>query len=239
MLNSLGIVRKITGIYEWTTKKKYFIRDIRNIFFNKTVVVVGSSPELIGAKLGKFIDSHDFVVRINGTRRISDPEDFGLRTDCLIFGGTFLSEKQIRDRIPDVNTDFFVISTQKNKSLIDRSFEFKNVFYYPILLPKKISEEVERSFGCQIWGRPFRPPRSGFVMILTIHKYAQPKKISVIGMSSDGKAARQTIGENGEVRTYDERILLGKHCDPRIEIQALQMFVDQHENITWISGRPA
>jgi hypothetical protein len=76
-------------------------------------------------------------------------------------------------------------------------------------------------------------------MISAIHKYAQPKKISVIGMSSDSNAARQTIGENGEVRTYDERILLGKHCDPRIEIQALQMFVNKHENITWVNGEKA
>ncbi len=239
MLNSLGIVKKITGIFEWSTQKKYFTREIKNIFFNKTVVVVGSSPELIGAKLGAFIDSHDFVVRINGTRRISDLEDFGLRTDCVILGGTFSSEGQIRDRIPDINANFFVISTQKNKSLIDRYFKFKNVFYYPALLPKKISEEVERSLGCRVWGRPFRPPRSGFVMIFAIHKYAQPKKISVIGMSSDSNAARQTIDQNGEIRTYDERLLLGKHCDPRIEIQALKMFVDQHENITWINGKPA
>jgi hypothetical protein len=71
-------------------------------------------------------------------------------------------------------------------------------------------------------------------MVATIQKFGRPKKISVIGMSNNGASARNTIDEKGIVRSYDERLLLEKHCDPNVEIHALRAFVQMHENIKWI-----
>ncbi len=236
MLNSLGVVKKIAKIVEWEMQKNTFANNLERFFSDKTVVVVGSSPELIGAKLGAFIDAHDLVVRINGVSRIQNPEDFGGRTDCIFLGGTFLSQQDLRHRLSETDNDFLVISTQKNKLLINNFFRFKNIFYFPTLLPQKISKEVERSLGCQLWSKPFRPPRSGFVTVATIQKFARPKTISVIGMSNDSTLARKTIDGKGMVRDYDERILLGKHCDPSVEIHALRTFVKMHDNINWVTA---
>lgn len=60
----------------WETSLSDRIKD-------KNVIVVGPAPYLIGKKFGKFIDSHDVVVRINlgGSLSQKNPEDFGVKQD--------------------------------------------------------------------------------------------------------------------------------------------------------------
>lgn len=50
------------------------------------VCIVGHGPSLKGAKKGKYIDSHDYVVRIKKGQNLTveNPEDYGKRIDAVI-----------------------------------------------------------------------------------------------------------------------------------------------------------
>ena len=50
----------------------------------KTVAIVGNAPSLEGSGHGKWIDSHDIVVRFNDGRVVGFEEDVGHRTDILV-----------------------------------------------------------------------------------------------------------------------------------------------------------
>tara|TARA_Y200000002_G_scaffold364888_1_gene354272 strand:+ start:187 stop:873 length:687 start_codon:yes stop_codon:yes gene_type:complete len=50
----------------------------------KKVILVGNSPSLRGEALGKWIDSHDVVIRFNHCPMQGYSEDVGTRTDILV-----------------------------------------------------------------------------------------------------------------------------------------------------------
>ena len=60
-----------------------FIRIQSNPFRNKSVIVVGNSPSLLGKKLGKFIDSYDIVVRINKFKLDGYEKDVGSKCNAF------------------------------------------------------------------------------------------------------------------------------------------------------------
>jgi hypothetical protein len=234
MLTSLGIVKKIIKEYEWATQKDTFFANLKHLVKGKKIVIVGSSPSLIGSNLGNVIDSHDLVIRINGTLRIKNSQDFGQRTDCVFLGAAFSTPEMLRSRIPEIDKNCILMSTTKNKSLIDEHFNSQTVVYYPQHLPKIISKEVEKKSGQPLWDKPFRPPRSGFVAVASICHFAEPKSVTVIGMSKDEVAARMTIDEKSVVKNYDEELLLSKHCEPNTEIKALLHFLAKIKNANWL-----
>lgn len=62
------------------------IEHLKNIFENKKVILVGPANNLIGTNLGKFIDSHDVVCRLNDSFIIAEEKqkDYGRKCDVLI-----------------------------------------------------------------------------------------------------------------------------------------------------------
>lgn len=48
------------------------------------VVFVGNAPSLRGERLGKWIDSHDVIVRFNESSKNGYEDDVGIRTDILV-----------------------------------------------------------------------------------------------------------------------------------------------------------
>jgi hypothetical protein len=54
-----------------------------NPFWDKSVIVVGNSPKILGKNLGKFIDSHDIVVRINKFQIDGYEKDVGTKCNAL------------------------------------------------------------------------------------------------------------------------------------------------------------
>lgn len=62
------------------------IAHLNNIFENKRVILVGPANNLIGTNLGKFIDSHDVVCRLNNSFIIGEErqKDYGRKCDVLI-----------------------------------------------------------------------------------------------------------------------------------------------------------
>ena len=236
MLTSFGIIKKLIKILEWQTQKNAFIENFQHLFNGKNIAIVGSAPTLIGSNLGEFIDSHDLVVRINGTRRIKNAVDFGERTDYIILGANFASPVKLKNRILDIEAGCILISTSKNKTLLDTFFPAQGVVYFPQMLPIKISMAVEKIAKQKIWDKPFRPPRSGFVTVTSICNYASPKSVSIIGMSKNSVTARTVVDEALLVKNYDENLLLAKHCEPEIEIKALMNFIKTNENINWLDS---
>ena len=75
---------------------------LNNYLKQKSVIIVGPSQNLIGKLKGKFIDSHDIIVRLNKCWKIPKEleKDYGSRTDILwhcmkeTSGGIFEIEKK-------------------------------------------------------------------------------------------------------------------------------------------------
>ena len=60
--------------------------DFKNYIKNKSLIIVGPSPSLIGKKLGNFIDSFDVIFRIKKSFPVPKEYevDLGTKTDVLI-----------------------------------------------------------------------------------------------------------------------------------------------------------
>ena len=56
---------------------------LKNNLKHKSVAIIGPAPSLEKKKLGKFIDSHDIVIRINEFISEENSIDYGSRTDIL------------------------------------------------------------------------------------------------------------------------------------------------------------
>ena len=236
MIQKLGIVKKILNLLEWKIHKKSFTNSLENIFSGKTVAIVGNSPELIGANLGSLIDMHDLVIRVNGGPRIQDAQDFGDKTDCVVLGSTFTDVQKLAHRLTGINENCIFISTSKNKLVLETYFKFKKTIYFPMLLPQKISKRTEKLLGNKLWDKPFRPPRSGFVAVACLSRYSKSPKISIFGMSKDAVLARKVVNDRSTTVCYDERVLLGKHCEPAVEIRAMLALVASKKNLTWVDA---
>lgn len=50
----------------------------------QSIIFVGNAPSLKGERLGKWIDSHDLVIRFNESPIVGYEDDVGLRTDILV-----------------------------------------------------------------------------------------------------------------------------------------------------------
>jgi len=87
-------LKKYNGKYSKDDVISYFtgINSFDSDFSDKSCAVIGSAPNILDKKLGKEIDSHDFIIRSNAAR-IEGFEDWvGSRTDLrLISGKTFSS----------------------------------------------------------------------------------------------------------------------------------------------------
>ena len=65
-----------------TPKKEY-----KNLLKGKKVAIVGPAKSLEGTARGSYIDSHDYVVRINYAK-IKSTQDAGSRTDIIYYDGS-------------------------------------------------------------------------------------------------------------------------------------------------------
>lgn len=75
---------------------------IFDLFFDKSVVLIGPSPHLIGTGLGKIIDSYDVVCRINGpTPSEHLRDDYGSRTDVMFYNCSTNTLSWIRNKLDE------------------------------------------------------------------------------------------------------------------------------------------
>ena len=76
-------IKKTAEIFKIMEKNRNN-QSLQNLLKNKTVAIVGNSPNLIGKNLGKKIDSHDYVVRFNNFRTENYEQDYGAKTNIWI-----------------------------------------------------------------------------------------------------------------------------------------------------------
>jgi hypothetical protein len=64
------------------------LEEIQNYCKGKRIIVIGNSSSIFGSKKGKFIDSHDIIVRMNYALPIKEKwtSDIGSRTDIYSVG---------------------------------------------------------------------------------------------------------------------------------------------------------
>jgi hypothetical protein len=183
--NLLNIIEGKVAIF----KKRS--NDLKTLLEGKNVALVGPASYMMGSGLGKEIDKHDVVVRINrGIESISVFEnDLGKRTDiyysCLIERaqqtGTLnpddLKHKYKIKHIvapPDSNMKGYAHST-KLHSLVDR----QKVKKIQELLPVTI---VDHKFHTGLAEKVDCKPNTGFMAIYDLLRY-NPKKLSIYGFS--------------------------------------------------------
>jgi len=82
---------------------------LNNILKNKSIAIVGPAPSLEKKKLGKFIDSHDIVIRINEFISEENFLDYGSRTDIL-----FLN---LNNHSVDINKKMFEKRKKSSKNI--------------------------------------------------------------------------------------------------------------------------
>lgn len=216
-----------------------FRAEIKKLFRGKTVAIVGSSPELIGAGLGAMIEKHDIVVRINSLNAADCPTDLGERSDVVFLGGKRdeRTKSYLFDRLePNCST---VIGVATCKDVLTPLKRISNVLIYPKNWPKEIARRVCRDINrCFLNRAGEKPPRSGFVCIATVAIFGEAKSVEIFGMSKDPVKARKTINgalfsEKVMVAEYQEEKLLRNHCDPDFEIGMLKELVQQKSHVSW------
>jgi len=171
--------------------KKIFSNDIHYFhkkLKNKSIAVVGPSPYLENKNLGNYIDSFDYVVRINkGYKLTENPKDYGSRTDILYHvvnqhnenGGplnnNLLNQYNIKYVIGcyplldyDENTSFDNIGTIRDYFQLERDI---NNFY-------KIHKKKYKKFENKIGTRP----NAGTICIWDLLK-SPCSKIYITGFS--------------------------------------------------------
>lgn len=78
------IQKEVNNISHQCEDYKSLISTFNNI--NLRIVIVGKGETLKGKKNGKNIDANDFIVRVNHLPKNDDFDDYGSKTDLLIYG---------------------------------------------------------------------------------------------------------------------------------------------------------
>ncbi len=163
----------------------------REIIENKNVAIVGPAAYLQNSHLGKEIDSHDVVVRINRSVETTKVygEDVGLRTDvlysCLIEKAANAGKIKIDELVDHYKVKFLCAPPESDYSGI--STETKFHYMVDKKKMKKISERlpvriVDHGFHTKLAKHVNCRPNTGFLAIYDLLRF-KPKKLSIYGFS--------------------------------------------------------
>lgn len=89
---------------------------LKNYCENKTICLVGNSSALINSNKGKWIDSHDIVVRFNGALSVlrDYPNDLGIKQS--IYVASMLNQNFVQNQLKYFKGDIFIRPGKKVKS---------------------------------------------------------------------------------------------------------------------------
>ena len=167
------------------------MKDFKKMIEGKSVAIVGPAKYMQGAGLGKEIDEHDVVVRINrGIELVQKfSKDIGSRTDILY---SCLIEKAAHAGFLDVNSlknehkvDFICVPPQSDYSGVSQS----TTFHY--MIKKETIEKITNNFPTRLIDHNFNnylakkvmcKPNTGFLSIYDVLRF-NPKKFSIYGFS--------------------------------------------------------
>lgn len=192
---------------------------ITTLFANKSVAIVGSSPEIFNKEFGALIDSHDIVIHINLLNTKGKEQYYGTRTDVRFIGAT-LTEKH-KPYLPYVINSPIILTSLKNKQFLDKI----NVkaFYFGSSTPNKALKFIDDYIDdIKFFKKKIPPPRSGIFLLSIILRFGNPASISLFGMSKTISNAFEFVSfANFHTNQYDQTTFSINHCDPKIEIDLL------------------
>jgi len=192
------------------------VERIQQLVKNKSVILVGNSVELMHYDHGKFIDSHDIVVRFGrAVDTVADDKgkQLGSKTDIWVTG-------QFRAPIYKKRKEEFKTGRFKDTEiLLNRcrgNFRIKN-WILEEHIPKDMPytqmwtdaelEELWNGFGRSMYSLKLRPSAGFLTILYFIREIKTQKKLSIIGFDFFHKSVSQA--------TYDQRTKAGKgEADP-------------------------
>jgi len=201
--------------------------NVKKVFENKRVAIVGPSPHILGKNLGKIIDGYDIVCRVNNIPGKELSKDYGGKTDVLFFNcATRLVDNFVKD----------FTENKKGENLkmiicpVIKSAGDENVRSFRIGQKGKVEENF-KIINKLVWGGKLKfswigvenyrifydimggiEPYSG-VIGLSMILLSQPKELFITGYSfyDQGKTAREVyFDSHGKLNTgYHENMRAG------------------------------
>ena len=164
--------------------------DFKALIQDKKVALVGPAAYMVGTKLGREIDEHDVVVRINrGVELIDDHGvDIGTKTDvlysCLIekfanagnINPSLLKENGVKYIVAPPHSDFKGLA---HRTVFHELVDIKKVEALQKLIPIRIIDHV---FHTQLAQRVSCKPNTGFLAIYDL-LMLNPSQFSIYGFS--------------------------------------------------------
>lgn len=194
-------------------------------FKDKTIVILGNNPSIIGGKLGNKIDKYQLVMRVNLFQNDGFYQDLGTKTDLRFIGATLTSE---HDKILAVMPrDEYIITTSKNKNKLTEY----NISY--ISIPRKTPTFTFRFIrevckDLEINNYPSKPPRSGIVILTLLLRFSNIKNITVYGFSTVIEDTMDSMLATGNDKyKYNEAKYYSNHCNPKIELDLLKELMNK------------
>ena len=186
------------------------------------VCLVGNSIEIMNHEKGKFIDSHEVVIRMGkGIPRPDKHPQIGRKMDIWATG--FLRAEQVGKRLKGdipklLNRTRMNLDTAKNKHM-GLEFDFHTMFSDDEI------HEIYKEFGYQN-NTELGRPSNGFIVLLWLIKKAWVwKSLTLIGFDFFAKSAPFKIGEMYPYSWHMPRNTVGEipHNVPAEREYALEM----------------
>ncbi|WP_432697802.1 glycosyltransferase family 29 protein [Marinobacterium sp. YM272] len=205
----------------------YFLLKLILVFRGKRVAVVGGSPNITLRENGNFIDSHDYVIRVNlFSPDCNQHRFYGAKTSFRFIGATMVDKHQ--ECIPRLHGEAArIITTIKNKKFF---LGVNNEFlYYPRQTPM-YSYAIFRIFMSK--GESFpkleKPPKSGTILLIILGLFGRCRELNAFGFSLDEKDAWEAMNylDNNKYE-YDSNYIYEKHCNPEVDINVLSFIKEK------------
>lgn len=141
------------------------LEEIQKYCKNKSVVIVGNSSSIFKKDNGKFIDSHNIVVRINYAIPIKKEfyNKLGTKTNIYIAG--ISDSDTVRKLIKNIKLNYILKLTPWNKELSGKNIYIEN---------NKNYNKIKSNFGTS-------KPSSGCLAINFFKENIEFKSLSIIG----------------------------------------------------------
>lgn len=156
---------------ERTVPRWIDLEDLYTSLKDSTICVVANSKSLENSRMGEFIDSHDFVIRLNSF--IVDPVDLGTRVDChaMMRTNKVHTEELVETRI--VYSGSEKAWRAKASELIEKGSQSKFMRWESVRLQKERPDALLRGYS--------GIPSTGMLTIRTIVRAGLHKNATLIG----------------------------------------------------------
>ena len=138
----------------------------KEFFNNKSIAIIGNAQSLFDQELGKEIDAHDIVIRMN-SGLIKDPKSQGNKT--TIWASSFpLKEKEINEKF-NPKYVFWITPKLSVKPVYSISLH-KKMFMLPFFIWESLYQKLDET-----------RPTTGLSIIYFVLEYCNAKKVDLYG----------------------------------------------------------